>query len=32
VALALGTRTMIAEERFDPVGEVGCLFPVDVDD
>lgn len=32
VTLALSTRTMIAEERFDPVGEVGRLFSVDVDD
>jgi hypothetical protein len=32
VPLALGTRTMIAEERFNPVGEVGSLFPVNMDD
>jgi hypothetical protein len=32
VPLALGTRTMITEERFDPVGKVGRLFSVDVDD
>lgn len=23
---------MIAEEGFEPVGEVGCLFPVNIDD
>ena len=32
MALALGLRAVIAEERFDAVGEVGCLFPIDVDD
>jgi hypothetical protein len=25
-------RTVITEERFDSVGEVGCLFSVNVDD
>ena len=32
MTLAFSTRTVIAEERFDPVGEFGRLFPVDVDD
>jgi hypothetical protein len=32
VALALGLRAVIAEERFDVVGEVGYLFPIDMDD
>jgi hypothetical protein len=27
-----GLRAVIAEERFDVVGEVGYLFPIDMDD
>jgi hypothetical protein len=32
VALTLRPRAVTAEERFDGVGEVGCLFPIDMDD
>jgi hypothetical protein len=32
MALTLGPRAVIAEERFDAVGEVGCLLPIDMDD
>jgi hypothetical protein len=32
VALALGLRAVIAEERFDAVGELGSLLPIDVND
>lgn len=30
VPLAFGTRPVIAEERFDPISEVGRLLPVNV--
>ena len=31
VALTLRPRTVIAEERFDAVGEIGGLLPIDMD-
>jgi hypothetical protein len=32
VALTLGPRAVVAEERFDAVGEVSSLLPIDIDD
>lgn len=32
VAFALRVCVVIAEERFDAVGELGCLLPVDMND
>jgi len=32
VTLALGLRAVIAEDRFDAVGGVGCPVSIDVDD